>query len=124
MSSVSATHWGSSLLNRSLKQLGVRPRDVMVAAGVGGSGENTIAVTVYRVPGASQTQLLAAFGSVIFRPRRSSWSDRSFGATTVSWAEGKGGPGYWYVAYWARDGLVFHVSGRPDDMEAVIRKVG
>lgn len=124
MSSVSATHWGSSLLNRSLKQLGVRPRDAVVAAGVGGSGERTIAVTIYRVPGASQIQLLAAFGSVIFRPRRSSWSIRSFGDTTVSWAEGKGGPGYWYVAYWARDGLVFHVSGRPDDMEAVIRKVG
>jgi hypothetical protein len=124
MSSVSAAHWGSSLLNRALKQLEVRPRDVRVAAGVGGSGEGTIAVTVYRVPGVSQTLLREAFGSVIFRPRRSSWSDRTIGATTVSWAEGREGPEYWYVAYWTRDELVFHVAGTPHDMEAMIRMVG
>ncbi len=124
MSSVAATHWGSSMLNRGLRQLGVRPRDVTVAAGVGGDGENTIAVTVYRVPGASQAQLQEAFGSVIFRPRRSSWSDRSFGDTTVFWAEGPEGPEYFHVAYWARDEVVLHVAGLPNDMEAVIRRVG
>lgn len=124
MSSVSATHWGSSLLSRALKGLGVRPRDVIVAAGVGGSGEKTIAVTAYRVPGAPKTQLLEAFGSVIFRPRGSSWSDRTIGETTVSWAEGREGPEHWYVAYWARDELVLHVAGQPNDMEAMIRRVG
>jgi hypothetical protein len=124
MSSVSATHWGSSLLNRALKQMGIRPRDVIVAAGVGGSGPTTVAVTVYRVPGASQTQLRETFGSEIFRPRQSSWSDRVIGDTTVSWAEGKEGPEYWCMAYWTREELVFHVAGNPSDMEAVIRKVG
>jgi hypothetical protein len=124
MSSVSATHWGSSLLNRALKQLGVRPRDVIVASGIGGMGGGTLSATVYRVPGATQSDLREAFGSAIYRPRRSSWSDRTFGATTVSWAEGKEGPEYWYVAYWARDELVFHLAGTPHDMEAMIRLVG
>jgi hypothetical protein len=125
MSSVSATNWGSSLLNRALKQLGVRPRDVTVAAGVGGGkGEQTIAVTVYRVPGASQAQLLEAFASVIYRPRRSSWSDRLIGDTKVSWAEGREGPEYWHVAYWTRDELVLHVAGDPSDIEAMVRTVG
>lgn len=124
MSSASATHWGSSLLNRELRRLGVRPRDVIVAAGLGGSGEKTIAVTVYRVPGASKTQLLEAFGSVIVRPTRSSWSDRTIGDTTVSWAEGREGPHHMHVAYWTRDDLVLHVAGDPNDMEAMIRRVG
>ena len=123
MSSVSATHWGSSLLNRALKQIGIRPRDVIVAAGVGGGGPKTVAVTVYRVPGASESQLREAFGSVIHRPRGSSWSDQLIGDTTVSWAEGKEGPEHWYVAYWTRDELVLHVAGQPNDMEALIRRV-
>jgi hypothetical protein len=124
MSSVSATHWGSSLLNRALKQMGVRPRDVNVAAGVGGGGDRTFSVTVYRVPGASQSDLREAFGSVINRPRHSSWSDRTVGATTVSWAEGREGPEYWHVAYWTRDELVFQLAGTPHDMEAMILLVG
>jgi hypothetical protein len=124
MSSVSATHWGSSLLNRELRRLGVRPRDVIVAAGVGGSGQRTISVTAYRIPGASQAQLLEAFGAVIVRPRRSWWSERVIGDTTVSWAEGKEAPEHWHVAYWTRDELVLHVAGDPSDMQALIRMVG
>jgi len=124
LSSTSATHWGSSLLSRTLKQLGIPPRDVVVASGVGGSGEGTIAITIYKVPGASPAELREAFASVIPSPRRSSWSDRSIGDTTVSWAEGKDGSEYWYVAYWTRDELVIHVAGRPSDMEAIIRRVG
>jgi hypothetical protein len=124
MNSVSATDWGSSLLNRALKQLGVRPRDVTVAAGVGGSAERTIAVTVYRVPGASEAGLREAFAAVIYRPRRSSWSNRLIGHTTVSWAEGREGQEYWYVAYWTRYELVLHVAGDPSDIEAMVRTVG
>lgn len=124
MSSVSATHWGSSLLNRELKRLGVRPRDVLVAYGFGGSGEKTIAVSLYRVPGASPTQLLEAFGSVIFRPRRSLWSARTIGGTTVLWAEGREEDAVRHVAYWTRDELVLHVAGDPSDMEAMIRRLG
>lgn len=124
MSSVDATQWGSSLLNRALKNLGVRPRDVMVASGVGGNGERTIAVTVYRVPGASPDRLKEAFGEVIDRPRRASWSDRSVGGIRVSWAEGREGHEYFHVAYWVRDDVVLHVAGRPEDMERVIRGTG
>jgi hypothetical protein len=124
MGSMSATHWGSSQLNRALKTLGVRARDATVAAGVGGRGSGTISVSVYRVPGASKARLLEAFSPAIGRPRRSSWSQRQIGDTTVSWAEGIEADEHTHVAYWTRDGLVFHVTGQPSDMEELIRIVG
>src|SRR5439155_18837287 len=47
LSSASATDWRSSLLNRSLKRLGFRPRDAVVVSGVGGRADEAIMIAVY-----------------------------------------------------------------------------
>lgn len=124
MHSVRAPEWSSSLLNRSLKQLGVRPRDVVVAIGIGGSGERTLAVTLYRVPGIPADRLREAFASAIYRPPGSEWQERVVGDVAVSWAEGRDGPLEFAVAYWTRDDLVLHVSGDRADMEGAILRLG
>lgn len=124
MSSTTASHWGSSVLSRALKQLGVRPRDVTIAAGVGGSGERGFVITLYRVPGVPRDHLHQAFASVIYRPRRSPWQELKLGDESVAWADGHDESVHFSVAYWARDELVFHVAGDPGDIEAVIRRLG
>ena len=96
--------------------------NLLVAAGVGGRGERTIAVTIYRIPGASAALLREAFRSVIARPTRTAWSARTIGPTTVSWVEGSEGAEPWCVAYWTRDDLVLHAAGHPADVEGVLRR--
>lgn len=123
MHSVLASQWGSSQLNRALKQLGVRPRDATVASGIGGSGERTLSVELYRVPGVAADRLRDVFAATIHRPPGSRWKDRIVGATRVSMAEGRDGPLMFSVAYWARDGLVLQVSGEAEDMEAAILRL-
>jgi hypothetical protein len=124
--SSSASHWGSSLLNRALRDLHVRPRDASVATALGGSGERTLAISIYRVPGIDADTLLERFVSVIVRPGRAKWQDRAVDGRRVSWAEGKWAPGEGdvAVAYWTRDGYVFHAAGRPEDVELAVRRVG
>lgn len=48
VSSVRAADRGSSLLNRALKRLETRPREAIVVIGIGGRGEQTLAVTILR----------------------------------------------------------------------------
>jgi hypothetical protein len=127
MSSDTGSAWSSSLLDRALKGLGVRPRDVTVANGLAGDGEGVFGITLYRVPGASAAALESAFAAAIFRPRGSEWLVRRVGDADVRWAEGYADPGrtvYVNAAYWTRDGLVLHVHGRPEDMDTAIRRLG
>jgi hypothetical protein len=124
--SSSASHWGSSLLNRALRDLHVRPKDASVATALGGSGERTLAISIYRVPGIDADRLLERFASVIARPGRAGWQDRAIDGRRVSWAQGEWAPGEGgvAVAYWTRDGYVFHAAGQPEDVELAVRRVG
>ena len=62
ITSVSAKEWRSSLLNRALTRLGVRPQDAMVVTGIGGSGPRTLTLMLYEVPGVTADRLEAEFG--------------------------------------------------------------
>ena len=118
---------GGSLVNRALRQLGVRPRDVTIANGLAREGEEVFGLTLYRVPGASAEALSTAFATAIYRPRGSNWEIRRIGETDVWWAEGYADPDrtiLFNLAYWTRDDLVLHVFGRPADMETAIRRLG
>jgi hypothetical protein len=119
VSSVSATHWGSSLLNRALKRLGTRPKDAVVVSGVGGEGGRTLTVSIYGVPGVSAERLEAEFQSVIFRPPGSKWGRREIAAGEVNWASGR----EFNVAYWARDGVVIHVAGEVAAVESAVQRM-
>jgi hypothetical protein len=121
--SAAASQWGSSQLNRALKQLGVKPHDAHVASGIGGNGAQTLTVTLYRVPGATADRLAEASASLIVKPPKSRWDMREIAGRTVRWADGRFGPHPVVVASWAVDGLVVHVAGARPDVEAAIARL-
>jgi hypothetical protein len=114
--SVSASTYGSSLLNRALKRLGVQPRAVTVVTAMGGTGPEVLVVTLYEVPGVTAVRLETEFAAVIVLPPRGSWTSSDVAGRTRSWASGK----EFTVAFWANDGLVVHVAGRAEDVERAI----
>lgn len=116
VSSVWASQWGSSLVNRALKRLGVRPKDAVVVTGMGGSGEATLTVVLYGIPGIEADRLMTEFGSAIYPPARGKWAVREVSGQTVNWATSP----EFTVAFWARDGLVVHVAGRAEDVERAV----
>jgi hypothetical protein len=118
LSSVSATQWGSSLLNRTLKRLGVKPRDVVVVNGVGGRGEEALMVALYGIPGVAREKLDAAFSFGLATPG-GKWQKLDVGGTLVNWATGHG----LAAAYWARDGLVYHIGGREDMTKRAVQRI-
>lgn len=115
LSSTSATQWASSLLNRTLKRLGVKPKDVIVVSGIGGQRDDTVAVTLYSVPGIPGDTLNSEFATGLDRPPGGRWEQRDLGGALVNWTSGSG----FANAYWTREGLVYHVGG----VEAATRRV-
>jgi hypothetical protein len=105
-----ANRWGSSLLTRALKRLAVAPNDAAVVHGIGGDTEGTVTVTIYSVPGIDAERLTSEFRSVIFRIPGSNWESRTISGREVQWASGE----EFTVVFWARDGMVIHVTGQPE----------
>jgi hypothetical protein len=105
VSSVSASHWGSSLLNRSLKRLAVRPRDAVVVTALAGSGDGSVMVIVYSVPGVSRSLLETEFASAIHQPSSRDWRPSEVNGQHVLVSKDRD----FIVIYWAADGLVFHL---------------
>ena len=114
-----ASGWGSSLLTRALKRLGIASKDAVVVHGMGGGGEATLTVTIYGVPGVDAVRLSSEFRSVIFRLPGTDWEERSVEGRQVTWASGK----EFTVAFWTRDGMVIHVTGQPDAVLAAIGRL-
>ncbi len=82
VSSVPAAQWGSSLLNRALKRLGVRPRDAVVVSALIGDGEGTVMFSMYAVPGIATQSLRPS------SPRPSTGRRRETGNRRTSPARG------------------------------------
>jgi len=119
VSSVRATEWASSLLNRALKRLEVRPKDAVVVNAIGGSGEQTLTVSIYRVPNVPAERLASEFQSVVSLPRGSRWQRRVVGGREVNWASGR----EFAVGYWVRDSMVLHVAGEASTVERAITRL-
>lgn len=115
-----ATDWGSSLLNRALKRLETQPKDVIVVTAIGGEGEQTLTVTIYRVPGVSAERLGDEFTSVFPRLPGAKWEIREVMSQSVHWAAGHD----LAEAFWIREGLVIGVAGRADAVERAIGRLG
>lgn len=124
--SVTASQWGQAVLNRSLKRLGISPRNVFVASGMGSVGGKpaggTLTVILYSVPGASAATLDEEFRMVLKKPRGflAREEDREVGGRQVHWELGPP----WVGAWWAADGLVIQTSA-PDDatLEQLVRRL-
>jgi hypothetical protein len=115
VSSVRASQWGSSLLNRALKRLETRSKDAVVVNGMGGQLEETLTVTIYGVPGVPAERLGTEFQSAVPRPPGAKWTMREVGGKTVNWAKGRD----FAQAYWTRDGIVVVVAGSTSNSSAV-----
>jgi hypothetical protein len=119
VSSVRATDWGSSLLNRALKRLETRPKDAVVVTGMGGLGDQTLTVSIYGVPSVAADRLAAEFQAVFPRLPGSKWQVREIAGRSVVWASGR----EFTQAYWARDGLVVAVAGDPGAVEQAVSRL-
>jgi hypothetical protein len=118
--SLPVNEWGSSLVSRAVKRLGARPEDAAVVTGMGGFGPGTLAVTIYRVPGADPERLLAQFETAIAHPMvDGDWSSREIHGRQVRWATGP----EFTAAFWARDDMVVHVAGEVGPVEAAIARL-
>lgn len=119
ISSVRATDWGSSLLNRALKRLATRPMDSVVVTGMGGRGEQTLTVTIYGVPGVSAERLAKEFQTVFPRLPGSKWQAREIAGKSVAWASGR----EFTQAHWTRDGQVVSVAGNAGAVERAVSRL-
>lgn len=119
VSSVRAADWGSSLLNRALKRLERRPKEAVVVIGIGGRGEQTLAVTIYAVPGVSAERLRGEFQVVFPRLPGSKWQSRVVAGKDVNWALGR----EFTQAYWTREGMVVGVAGEAAAVERAIGRL-
>jgi hypothetical protein len=117
--SVRATDWRSSVLNRALKRLDVRPKDAVVVNGLGGSGGQTLSVSIYGVPDVPADRLANEFTTVIHKWPGSKWATRDIAGRSVNWAVGK----EFTVGYWTRDGMVLHVAGEAAAVERAITRL-
>lgn len=121
--SVTAAEHRSSQLNRSLKRLGVKPRDAIVAWAMGETGAPIL--TVYRVPGQQAADLQREFEGSSFPGYR--WMSRQVGDRVVRWAERTGKPrrndplsATYAFAQWAEDEHVIELSGEDEWLERAI----
>ena len=109
------------MLNRAIRSLGAKPRDVNVVSGVGGAGERTLMVSRYVVPGVLAQQLAEAFATGIHRPGKV-WSPTRMGDKDVFVAKDR----QFVVMYYARDGAVTHIGGSleaEDDIRRAIERL-
>jgi hypothetical protein len=121
VTSSTGTTYGSSLLNRALRRLGVKPKDVSVVDGMGRRGDATVTVSAYVVPGVGAAVLEAEFGTVVYKPGRGPWATTRLGGRDV-WSSA--GPEFTNV-WWAADGLVWHLSttGHISTLDEVVARV-
>ncbi|HUP55026.1 MAG TPA: hypothetical protein VM408_05930 [Methylomirabilota bacterium] len=104
VSSSPASEWGSSLVTRALKRLGVRPRDATVVSALAGASDSVM-VALYAVPGVAAPDLEREFAGAIHRPSARPWEPTEMGGHRVLRSRDR----EFDVVYWAVDGVVPHL---------------
>jgi hypothetical protein len=112
ISSSSATQWRDSLLNRLLKDLGVKPRDATVANAMCGRGEHMLTMQITSIPGVGRASLTECIPRLA-RQRGGRCEMRRIGDREVDWCSyGEFG----IKATWAVDGMIVWVGARDADL--------
>lgn len=117
--SVAASDWGSSLLNWALRRLEIGPQEATVVSAMGGAGPAVLTVLIYAVPGVTADRLSAAFEPSVLQPADGHAESRDVAGRTVNWVADS----EFSVASWTRDGLVVHVAGLPEAVEAAVARL-
>jgi hypothetical protein len=116
ITSTRVSDWQSSLLRQAVEQLGVDPMDAFVALGLGGAGEDTVAVTLYAIPGVAQDRLEAEFSRPEYLGDNQSWERREIDGKQVWWAS----TADFDTAFYALGGLVITVGASPARVRAAL----
>jgi hypothetical protein len=116
ISSARASEWQSSLLRLAVERVGVDPADAYVALGMGGSGEDALAITLYAIPGVPQDELEAEFSRDAYLAADQHWERRNVDGKVVWWAAGR----EFDTAFYALGGLVVTAGGAPERVRAAI----
>jgi hypothetical protein len=116
VTSVRASEWDSVLLRQAIDATGGDPEESFVAIGLGGTGDDTMAITMYAIPGVPQDRLEAEFGRDAYLPPGQRWQRREVGGKPVWWANA---PDF-DTAFYALGGLVVTVGGSPERVLAAL----
>ncbi len=116
ISSARVSDWQSSLLRQAVENLGADPADSFVALGLGGTGDETIAVTLYAIPGIAQDRLEAEFSRNDYLADGQRWEQREVDGKTVWWAAAE----EFDTAFYALGGLVVTAGGSPERVRAAL----
>jgi hypothetical protein len=115
-SSARAEAFGSTLLLRAIERVGGDAAESYVAVGLGGTSDDTIAVTLYAIPGIAQDALEAEFERPEYLADDQAWERREVAGKDVRWAAG---PAF-DTAFYAMGGLVVTVGASPDRVRAAL----
>jgi len=116
ITSTRVSDWQSSLLRQAVENLGADPAESFVAMGLGGSGDDALAVTLYAIPGVAQDRLEAEFSRDDYLADGQHWERREIDGKTVWWAASD----EFDTAFYALGGLVLTVGGSRDRVRAAL----
>jgi len=111
-----ASEWGSSLLRQAIENTGGDVHEAFVAIALGGTGEQTLAVTLYAIPGVPQDRLETEFGRPDYLPDGQAWERRDAAGKSVWWSAGDA----FDTAFYALGGLVMTAGGSPERVLAAL----
>ena len=116
VSSARVSEWQSSLLRQAIENVGADPAEALVAIGMGGTGEETIAVTLYAIPGVPQDRLEAEFSRDAYLGEGRTWERREVDRKLVWWSSAD----EFDTAFYALGGLVVTAGGSPERVRAAL----
>jgi len=116
ISSARATSWQSGLLRQAIENVGADPAEAFVAIGLGGTGEETIAVTLYAIPGVPQDRLEAEFSRDAYLDPGRTWEQREVHRKLVWWSSAD----EFDTAFYALGGLVVTAGGSSERVRSAL----
>jgi hypothetical protein len=116
ITSTRVSDWQSTLLRQAVVNVGADPAESFVAVGLGGTGEDTLAVTIYAIPGAPQDRLEAEFARPEYLAGGEPWQQREVDGRTVWWSAAE----EFDTAFYALGGMVVTAGGTPARVRAAL----
>lgn len=116
VTSTRISDWQSSLLRQAVESLGADPAESFVALGLGGTGDDALAVTIYAIPGVPQDRLEAEFSRAEYLADGQQWERREVDGKTVWWSSSD----EFDTMFYALGGLVVTAGGSPARIRAAL----
>jgi hypothetical protein len=114
-----ATEWGSPRLNRGLRQLGLRPRDVTIASGLS-TDDGYVAIYLYLLRGVAAPDALRVLRPSVAPSSRTPFTERNVGGRLLSVADFDP---HTEIAIYARDGELWHLIVPPALTDAIVESL-